>query len=43
MKKKGKELVSRDIIEPVNGVTPWVSPAVVVPKQNDEVQRWVEM
>ena len=32
-----------DIIEPVNGLTPWVSPAVVVPKQNDEIRLCVDM
>ena len=42
-KKKVKELVSMDIIEPVNGLTPWVSPVVVVPKQNDEIQLSVDM
>ena len=43
VKKKVKELVSMDIIEPVNGLTPWVSPVVVVPKQNDEIQLSVDM
>ena len=32
-----------DIIEPVNGLTLWVSPVVVVPKQNDEIQLCVDM
>ena len=27
-----KELVDLDIIEPVEGPTPWVNPVVVVPK-----------
>ena len=29
VKKKVEELVSMDIIEPVKGLTPWVSPVVV--------------
>ena len=32
-----------DIIEPVEGQTPWVSPVVVVPKQNDEICLCVDM
>ena len=43
VKKEVEELVSMDIIEPVNGPTPWVSPIVVVPKQNDEIQLSVDM
>ena len=35
VKKKVEELVSMDIIEPVNGPTPWASPVVLVSKQND--------
>ena len=38
--KKIEELVAMDIIEPVEGPTPWVSPVVVVvPKQNMPVGR----
>ena len=43
VKKKVKELVSMDIIEPAKGLTPWVSPAVVVPQQNDKIQLSVDM
>ena len=43
VKKEVEELVSMDIIEPVNGPTSWVSPIVVVPKQNDEIQLSVDM
>ena len=43
VKKEVEELVSMDIIEPVNGPTPWVSPIVVVPKQDDEIQLSVDM
>ena len=43
VKKKVKELVSMDIIEPVNGLTPWVSPVLVVPKQNNEIQLSVDI
>ena len=43
VKKKVEELVNMDIIEPVEGPTPWVSPVVVVPKQNDEIRLCVDM
>ena len=43
VKRKVEEPVSMDIIEPVNGLTPWVSPVVVVPKQNDEIRLCVDM
>ena len=31
------------IIEPVQGLTPWVSPVVVVPQQNDKIRLCVDM
>jgi len=34
VKEKIEELVAMDMFEPVEGPTPWVSPVVVVPKQN---------
>ncbi len=37
------ELQCLDIIEPVTGSTPWVSPLVVVPKPNSEVRICVDM
>ena len=43
VKEKVEELVNMDIIEPVEGLTPWVSPVVVVPKQNDEIRLCVDM
>ena len=43
VKEKIEELVTMDIIEPVEGPTPWVSPVVVVPKQNDEIRLCVDM
>ena len=43
VKEKIEELVTMDIIEPVEGPTPWVSPIVVLPKQNDEIRLCVDM
>ena len=43
LKKKIEEPVAMDIIEPVEGTTLWVSPAVVVPKQNDGIRLCVDM
>ena len=43
VKEKVKELVAMDIIELVEGPTPWVSSVVVVPKQNDEIRLCVDM
>ena len=37
MEKKLKELQDLDIIEDVEGITPWVSPLVAVPKSNGNV------
>ena len=41
--EKLNELLEADIIEPVRGPTPWVSPLVVVPKPNGEVRVCVDM
>ena len=44
MEKKIKELLDLDIIEPVNGPTPWVNAAVIVPKANgDDIRLCIEM
>ena len=43
VKEKIEELVAMDIIEPVEGPAPWVSPVVVVPRQNDEIRLCVDM
>lgn len=43
VKKKIDELMVTDMIELVDGATPWVSPVVVVPKQNNEIRLSVEM
>ena len=43
VKEKIEELAVMDIIEPVEGPTLWVSPVVVVPKQNDEIRLCVDM
>ena len=38
IEKKLEELLQADIIEKVDGPTPWVNPVVVVPKANGEVR-----
>ncbi|XP_022777877.1 uncharacterized protein LOC111319348, partial [Stylophora pistillata] len=43
VKEKIEELIAMDIIELVEGPTQWVSPVVVVPKQNDEICLCVDM
>ena len=44
VEKKLDELLKLDIIEPVEGPTPWVSPFVCVPKHNsDEIRMCVDM
>ena len=43
IEKKLDELLHEDIIERVDGPTPWVNPVVVVPKPNGEVRLCVDM
>ena len=43
IEQKLNELVDFDIIEPVEGPTPWVSPVVVVPKPTGEIRLCVDM
>ena len=44
VEKKIKELLDMDIIEPVNGPTPWVNAAVIVPKANgDDIRLCIDM
>ena len=43
MEKKLQELQDLDIIEDVEGPTPWVSPLVAVPKSNGDVRVCVDM
>ena len=43
VKDKINELIGMDIIEPVEGPTPWVSPVVVVPKVNGDIRLCVDM
>jgi hypothetical protein len=38
-----EELVSHNIIEPVEGPTPWVSPVVIVPKPSGDIRLCVDM
>jgi len=40
---KINELVALDIIEAVDGPTPWVNPVVVVPKANNEIRLCIDM
>ena len=42
-KAKLDELLSADIIERVEGPTPWVSPIVTVPKDSDDIRLCVDM
>ena len=41
--KKLDQLEKLDVIEKVNGPTPWISPLVVIPKSNDDVRACVDM
>lgn len=41
--KKVKELQDLDIIEDVEGPTPWVSPLAAIPKSNGDVQVCVDI
>ncbi len=43
VEKKLKQLMDLDIIERVDGPTPWVSPIVVVPKSNGDIRLCVDM
>ncbi|XP_022797518.1 uncharacterized protein K02A2.6-like [Stylophora pistillata] len=43
IEQKLKELVNCEIIEPVEGPTPWVSPVVVAPKPSGDIRLCVDM
>lgn len=43
LERKIKELLDMDIIEEVNGPTPWVNPVVVVPKTKTEIRLCLDM
>ena len=43
IEQKLEELVNHDIIEPVEGPTPWVSPVVIVPKPSGDIRLCVDM
>ena len=43
VEEKVQELLDCDIIEEVNGPTPWVNPVVVVPKPNGEERLCIDM
>lgn len=40
---KIKELIHHDIIEPVEGPTPWVNPVVIVPKTGGDIRLCIDM
>ena len=42
-RKRWRKLYGYYSNEPVKGLTPWVSPVVVVPKKNDEIQLRVDI
>ncbi len=43
VEEKIKELLEMDIIEELNGPTPWVNPVVIVPKANSEIRLCLDM
>ena len=43
LEKKLRELEQYDIIEKVDGPSKWVSPVVVIPKKDDEIQLCIDM
>lgn len=43
VEEKIKELIDKDIIEPVNKPTAWVSPTVIVPKENGDIRMCIDM
>jgi DNA-binding HxlR family transcriptional regulator len=43
LEHKLKELEDSDVIEKVQGPTPWVSPLVVIPKANSDIHICVDM
>ncbi len=38
VEKEILRMLEEDLIEPVDGPTPWVSPIVIVPKSNDKIR-----
>ncbi|CAF1016621.1 unnamed protein product [Brachionus calyciflorus] len=40
--KELQKMIEQDIIEPVTGPTPWVSPVVIVPKPNNKIRICVD-
>lgn len=43
VEQKLNEMIEQDIIETVQGPTPWVNPIVVVPKANNEIRLTLDM
>ena len=43
IEQKLEELVNHDIIEPVEGPTPWVNPVVIIPKPSGDIRLCVDM
>ena len=43
VEEKINELVSLDIVEPVEGPTSWVNPVVIVPKSKGDIRLCIDM
>ena len=43
VEKKIQELLDYDIIEEVDGPTPWVNPVVIIPKADGDIRLCVDM
>jgi hypothetical protein len=43
VREKIKQLLDSDVIEKVEGATPWVSPLISIPKSNGDIRMCVDM